>query len=114
MRWKEVSALGRRLPGVEEGRIYGARALAVHGSVVARLLADGRSIVVKMEPDQRTVLCAAHPETFAVTSDVRNLAMVVVRLSAIDPEGLWPILVGSWRRCVPPHAAAALDREEPS
>ena len=109
MRWRQVSALGQRLPGVEEGRTYGSRALAVHGSVVARLLDDRRSIVVKVDPEQRTSLCARHPGAFVVTPEVRNYALVVVMLGAITPDELWPVLVDSWRRCVPPQVSAAYD-----
>ena len=109
MRWKAVSALGRRLPEVAEGRTYGARALAVRGSLVARLLDDKKSIVVKVDPQRRTVLCESHPAAFTVTPEVQNYSLMVVRLRAVGPDELWPILVESWRMSGPPGLTAGHD-----
>jgi hypothetical protein len=111
MRWNTVCRLARDLPEVEEGRTFGARALRVRGSIVARLRDDKGSILLKVDPAARASLCAARPETFAVTPDSEQYAMVAVQLAAIEPAELRGLLVDSWRRSAPPSLVATYDAD---
>ncbi len=111
MRWRTVCRLARELPEVQEGRTFGARALRVRGSILARLRDDKTSILLKVNPSTRAGLCAARPDTFAVTPDSEQYAMVVVRLANIEPEELCALLVESWRRSAPPSLVASYDAE---
>ncbi len=114
MRWKQVSALGRRLPEVAEGRAFGAKAIAVRGVIVARLRDDGKSIAVKVDLERRQALCASDPAAFTVPPELQNYSMMAVHLGAVDADKLWPVLVGSWRRSAPPGLVAAHDPPEPA
>ena len=109
MRWEDVSALGCRLPGVCEGRAFGAKALAVRGAIVARLLDDRKSIAVKVDLDRRQALCESNPTAFIVPPELQNYSMMAVRPAAISPDELWPVLLASWRRSAPPSLVAAED-----
>ena len=110
VRWSTVCKLARRLPEVEEGRIYGVPALRVRGSLVARLLDDGKSIALKVGLQERAALCTTRPETFEVPADQPHQSTVVVRLPAVDMDELWRLLVGSWRRSAPPSLVAQHDQ----
>ena len=109
-----MSALGRRLPGVCEGRAFGAKALAVRGAIVARLLDDGKSIAVKVDLGDRGSLCHSNPTAFTVPPDLHHYSMMAVRLAAVGPEELWPVLVASWRLSAPPSLVAAHDPPTPT
>ncbi|MDQ6911028.1 MAG: MmcQ/YjbR family DNA-binding protein [Actinomycetota bacterium] len=109
MRWKTVCRLARNLPEVEEGRTFGAPALRVRGSIVARLRDDKCSILLKVDPVARAGLCGARPDTFSVTPDSEQYAMVVVQLANIELAELRGLLLESWRRSVPPSLVATCD-----
>jgi len=109
MRWSAVSKLARRLPEVEDGRSYGVKVLRVRGSFLARLVDEGRCIVVKVSSDERAALCARRPQTFAVPADDPAGATMTVRLNAVEPAELWPVLVSSWRRSAPATLVASHD-----
>jgi hypothetical protein len=109
MRWKAVCRLASELPEVQEGRTFGARALRVRGSIVARLRDDKESILLKVDPAARVELCAARPDTFAVTADSEQFAMVAVRLANVEVDEMRVLLRDSWRRSAPPSLVAAYD-----
>src|SRR5918911_5265089 len=98
MRWRAVCRLACRLPEVEEGVSYGARALRVRGSLVAQLSEDRRSIVVKAGVGERDALCRSSPATFAVVAGRETHSLMAVRLRSVNEAQLWPVLVDSWRR----------------
>ncbi|MGH9181186.1 MAG: hypothetical protein ACRDY5_05670, partial [Acidimicrobiales bacterium] len=102
-----VCELARRLPEVEDGRSYGVRVLRVRGSFLATLADDAKSMTVKAGPDQRATLCARRPGTFALASGDSGDPTMVVRLAAVEPAELWPVLVDSWRRSAPATLVAA-------
>lgn len=108
-RWSTVCKLAGGLPEVEQGKTYGAPALRVRGSLVARLLEDRKSIVVNVGVEERDVLCATRPETFEVPPQQEGYSMMVVRLPTVDTEELGRLLVGSWRRSAPPTLVARYD-----
>lgn len=96
-----MCTLGCRLPEVEAGHSYGAAVLRVRGSFLARLADDGKTFVVKVGREQRADLCARRPAMFAPAVDDPSASLLAVRLAAVDPSELWPVLVESWRRSAP-------------
>ncbi len=111
VRWKDVCALARRLPEVEDGRSYGVRVLRVRGSFLARLADDGASMVVKAGAEERATLCASRPAAFARASDDESDVTMIVYLAEVTPAELWPVLVGSWRRSAPASLVASAGPE---
>lgn len=111
MRWRAVCRLARDLPEVQEGKTFGAPALRVRGSIIARLRDDKRSILLKVDPAARAGLCAARPDTFAVTADSENYAMVAIMLRDIGEAELHELLLASWRRSAPPSLVTAYDSQ---
>jgi hypothetical protein len=109
MRWRAVCRLAEGLPEVQAGRTFGAKALRVRGSIVARLRDDKRSVLLKVDPAARAGLCAARPATFSVTPDSENYAMVAVSLANVEPAELRELLLGSWRRSAPASLVAEYD-----
>ena len=78
---------------------------------MARLRDDRTSILLKMDPAARVGLCATRPDTFALTPDSEQYAMVVVRLGNIEPDEMRGLLIDSWRRSAPPSLVAAYDAD---
>jgi hypothetical protein len=109
VRWKTVCSLARDLPDVEEAKNYGVPALGVRGALVARQHEGRKAIVVKVGLDERAALCAARPETFSVTPELRNYSMMVVQLATVEPAELRRLLVNSWRMSAPPSLVAQYD-----
>ena len=108
-----MCSLARELPEVETGTIYGSPAVCVRGSFIARLLDDKKSIVVKVDVHRRDALCARKPQTFLVTPEFRNYAMVVVNLSTVERGELFELLEGSWRMTAPSSLVARHQRGGP-
>lgn len=103
--------LAEGLPEVQTGITFGAKALRVRGSILARLRDDKRSILLKVDPSARAGLCATRPDTFVVTPDAENYAMVSVMLSHIEAAEMADLLLGSWRRSAPASLVAAYDAQ---
>lgn len=101
--------LAEGLPEVQAGVTYGAKALRVRGSIMARLRDDKRSVLLKVDPAARAGLCVARPDTFAVTPDAENYAMVAVMLSGVEPAEMAELLAESWRRSAPPSLVATYE-----
>lgn len=106
MRWREVCRLGRDLPEVEEGTWFGVPALRVRGSILAHACDRKRGVVVKVAPGEPESLCRSRPGAFSLPEGHQQHPVVVIRLSAVGPDELWPFLVESWRRSAPPSLAA--------
>lgn len=109
MRWRTVCKLAGQLPEVLDGRSYGTPVLAVRGSFLARLSDDRRSLLVKAEDDERRALCATKPGTFSPGGPTWNGSTVAVRLSTVERQELWDVLVSAWRRSAPPSVVAGTD-----
>lgn len=108
--WDEVRALAARLPEVVDGLSYGTPALKVGRALVARLREDGESVALFDVPEEeREMLIAAAPDVFFTTPHYDGYAIVLARLSAIEPERLFPFLERRWRARAPKRALRAYD-----
>src|SRR5579871_1397229 len=92
MSWKQVVALGTRLPGVELSTSYGTPALKHEGQLLMRLLPDGELAPVRVDLDQRSALLDADPDVFSLTDHYRAHPWVLVRLGAVTPSRLEVLL----------------------
>jgi hypothetical protein len=96
-----VRKLGLALAGVEENTAYGARALKVHGKLMACVpthrSAEPDSLMVRIDLEQRAELIAAAPEIYYVTDHYMDYPSVLVRLSRIDEGALRDLLGMAWR-----------------
>lgn len=98
LRFDDVVALARALPGVEVGTSYGTPALKVNGKLMARLWEDGTTLVLKVPFVVRDHLLASAPATFFVTDHYRGYPIVLVHLDAVDAATLGPLLEEAWRQ----------------
>jgi hypothetical protein len=91
-----VRKIGLALPGVEESTAYGAKALKVHGKLLAciptRRSAEPASLVVRVDFDDRAELLAADPDAYYITDHYVGYPSVLVRLSRVNPDALRDLL----------------------
>lgn len=81
---------------------YGTPALKVRGKLLARLREDGDTLVVKgVGPDERAWLVESAPDVFYVTDHYLGWPIVLVRLSAAQPDTVKALLLREWRATVP-------------
>ena len=96
-----VCKLGLKLPGVEEGTMYGTPALKVGGKLLACIpshkSAEPGSLAVRLDFEQRDALLADAPEAYYVKPHYVDYPCVLVRLARITPDALQDLLTASWR-----------------
>src|SRR5688500_585735 len=82
MTWKQLSALGCKLPEVEEGIWFRTPALKVRGKSFVRLKEDGKSVVFLLDSvDEQEFLIQARPDLYFITDHYRGYPAVLARLS---------------------------------
>ena len=102
--FREVCAIGRSLPDVEEGTWYGTPALKLRGKGLARLREDGETMAVRVDFLEREELLHSDPEAFFVTDHYLHYPAVVVRLAKVRRDVMKRVLtlacemVGSGKR----------------
>jgi hypothetical protein len=91
-----VREIGLALPDVEEGTMYGAPALKVHGSMFACVpshkSAEPDSLVVRIDFDQRDDMLAADPKTYYLKDHYVGYPCILVRLNHVHPDALRDLL----------------------
>ena len=96
-----VRKIGRQLPDVEEGTMYGSPALKLRGRLLACLAvnksAEPESLVVRTDFEERAALLAEAPETYYLTDHYVNHPVVLVRLTRIRNDQLNDLLRSAWR-----------------
>ncbi|MGH9348619.1 MAG: MmcQ/YjbR family DNA-binding protein [Vicinamibacterales bacterium] len=96
-----VRELGRALPDVEEGTVYGSPALKVRGKMFACLAvhrsAEPNSLVVLIGFDQRDELIASDPMTYYLRDHYVNYPVALVRLTRVHHDALRDLLHMAWR-----------------
>src|SRR6185295_267048 len=111
MSFDDVRRIGRALPDVVEGTMFGKPALKVRGKMIACMAshksAEPGSLVVRMGFDDRDALIADDPRTYYVKPHYENYPAVLVRLAQIEREALRDLLQSAWRTVT---AAAASKR----
>jgi hypothetical protein len=87
-----VRKIGRALPGVVEGTMYGAPALKIQGKLVAcvpsHTSAEPGSLAVRMDFDDRAELLAEAPDVYYVTDHYVDYNAVLVRFSRVSENEL--------------------------
>ena len=101
MTFATVRAIGRTIPGIEEGTSYGGPALVRRGQLVACMAtnkqAEPDSLVVMMNFADRDPLIEDDPETYYLKDHYRNYPCVLVRLSRVERSALHDLLTGALR-----------------
>ena len=96
-----VRAIGRSLPGVEEGTAYGSPALKLRGKLLACIAihrsAEPNSLAVRVTFDERDELIAEQPEVYYLTDHYLDYPVVLARLSRIHPDALRDLVAMGWR-----------------
>jgi len=96
-----VRAIGRTLPDVEEGTMYGEPALKVGGKLLACMAshksAEPNSLVVRIDFEDRDALIADDPRTYYLKPHYEGYPSVLVRLARINREALQDLLHSAWR-----------------
>ena len=91
-----VTALGLRLPDVEEGIAWGSPALKTGGQMMAVIpthkSAEPDSLAVRMDFAQRDELVAADPATYYVKEHYVDYPCVLVRLDRVPDDALQDLL----------------------
>jgi hypothetical protein len=94
--FEDVRELGRALPDVEEGKMYGTPALKLHGKLLACMAtnksADPGSLVVQVGFVNRDLLIAKDPSVYYVRKHYAPYPAVVVRLNRIKRRELQELL----------------------
>jgi len=96
-----VRRLGRDLPGVEEGTMYGTPALKLKGKLLTCIpshkSAEPNSLAIRVGFDERDDLLREAPDTYYVKEHYVNYPVVLVRLSRINVDQLRDLLNMSFR-----------------
>jgi hypothetical protein len=108
--WKDVVALGRELPEIEEATSYGRPALKVRGKFVAALRSNPDAIVVRCDLDEKPLLLDARPDILFETPHYHGWGYMLVRLDA-SVDDAREFLTDSWLLAAPKRLAESLSLE---
>jgi hypothetical protein len=108
--WKDVVALGRELPEIEEATSYGRPALKVRGKFVAALRSNPDAIVVRCDLDEKPLLLEARPDILFETPHYHGWGYMLVRLDA-SVDDAREFLTDSWLLAAPKRLAESLSLE---
>jgi len=101
MTFRSVRAIGLRLPGVEEGTMYGAPALKLGKKWIACIAshksAEPGTLVVWTSFEQRDALIEEAPDTYYVKEHYRAYPVVLIRLSNASPDAMRDLLGAAHR-----------------
>ena len=110
--WKDVVAVGRRLPEVEEGTWFRTPCLRVRTKSFCRMKEDGETLVVRVvDLQDKEALLRSDPAMFFTTPHYDGYAYVLVRLARADPAVLAELIEDAWRLSAPKRLIAAYDAE---
>jgi len=95
-----VFEVGLKLPDVKESPYYGARALKLHGQMLActpvNKSAEANSIVVAMSIERRAALLKKSPMIYYITDHYAPHPTMLIRLSKISRAELERTLRMAW------------------
>jgi hypothetical protein len=96
-----VRRIALALPGVEEGKSWGAPAFKLHGQMMAcaptHKSAEPDSLAVRLDFSQRDELLAADPDTYYLKEHYVDYPCLLVRLKRIHSDALRDLLGMAWR-----------------
>ena len=99
--FRQVEAIGRKLPDVEAATSWGSPALKLRGTMFACMAihrsAEPNSLVVRMDIAQRDALIDEEPGTYYVTDHYVPYPCVLVRLSVVNPDALRDLVHTAYR-----------------
>ena len=108
--WKDVVAIGRRFPGVEESTTYGTPALKVKGKFMCRLRTDPDALVVRvLDLADREALLRGKPKVFFSTPHYDGHPYVLVRLTTVGRKQLAELIEDAWRIRAPKRLVSEFD-----
>ena len=101
MTFRQVEAIGRKLPDVEVASSWGASALKVRGKMflctAIHKSAEPNSLVVRMDVAQRDALIEEDPGTYYLTDHYVPYPCVLVRLPIVTPDALRDLVHTAYR-----------------
>ena len=101
MTFRSVRAIGLRLPGVEEGTMYGTPALKLGkrwiACIASNKAAEPGTLVVPTEFEQRDALIEEAPDIYYVKDHYKPYPAVLVRLSKVNPDAIRDLLGAAHR-----------------
>jgi hypothetical protein len=102
VRWKQLVALARVLPEVEEGIWFRTPSLDVRGKSIIRLKEDGENVVFLVDNvDEQEALIAAKPDVYFITDHYRGYPAVLARLAALTTAEARVRIERAWRKKAP-------------
>lgn len=112
--WKDVVAIGRGLPEVEESTWFRTPCLRVRRKSFCRMKEDGETLVVRVvDLEDKEALLRGQPYVFWTTPHYDGWPYVLVRLADIDPSQLAELIEDAWRLSAPKRVVAAFDAATP-
>ena len=94
-------AIGLRLPGFEEGTMYGTPALKLGKRLIACIAsnkaAEPGTLVVRTDFEQRDALIEEAPDTYYLKEHYKTYPVVLVRLSKVSPDAIRDLLGAAHR-----------------
>jgi len=110
--WDDVTAIGARFPGVEQGTSYGTPALKVGGKLMCRMRTDPEALVMRVaDMGEREALLQGAGHAFFTTPHYDGYPFVLVRLDVVDPAELAELVEEAWRTRAPRRVVASYDAE---
>ena len=101
MTFRSVRAIGLRLPGVEEGTMYGTPALKLGkrwiACIASNKAAEPGTLVVHTDFEQRDALIEEAPDTYYLKDHYKTYPVVLVRLSKVSPDAIRDLLGAAHR-----------------
>jgi hypothetical protein len=101
MTFRSVRAIGLRLPGVEEGTMYGTPALKLGKRMIACIAsnkaAEPGTLVVWTDFEQRDALIEEAPQIYYLKEHYKAYPVVLVRLSKVSPDAMRDLLGAAHR-----------------
>lgn len=101
MTFRSVRPIGLRLPGVEEGTMYGTPALKLGKRLIACIAsnkaAEPGTLVVRTDFEQRDALIEEAPDTYYLKEHYKTYPVVLVRLSKVSPDAIRDLLGAAHR-----------------
>ena len=101
MTFRSVRAIGLRLPGVEEGTMYGTPALKLGKRLIACIAsnkaAEPGTLVMRTDFEQRDALIEEAPDTYYLKEHYKTYPVVLIRLSKVSPDAIRDLLGAAHR-----------------
>jgi hypothetical protein len=108
--WEDVTVIGARFPGVEEGTSYGTPSLKVRGKFICRMRTNPDALVMRViDIGDREALLKGEPDVYFTTPHYDGYPAVLVRLEKIALEALAELIEDAWRVQAPKRVVAAHD-----